>query len=47
MGCSFIELNEHPDKFNLMAQAFTLQKAWNDAEEIWKAQSEAKAKLDA
>jgi len=32
LGCSFIELDEHPDKANLMATAFTLSVGDNEGE---------------
>ncbi len=32
LGCSFIDLEYHPDKFELMGQAFTLQWGRTDGE---------------
>lgn len=44
---SFVELDEHPRKFELMAKAFTLQIGIHEGLEIWKKNAESKAKVNA
>jgi hypothetical protein len=41
-----MELDEHPRKHWLMSTAFTLNKADSDAQAIWRAQAESKAKVN-
>lgn len=42
---SYAELDRDPDKFKLMATAFTVQSAQNQFEEIVKADTASKAKV--
>ncbi len=43
---SYVELVKHPDKFNLMRTAFTLQIGIHEGMEIWKKNAESKAKVN-
>lgn len=45
-GMSFVELDEHPRKFELMSKAFTLQIGVHEGLEIWKKNAESRAKVN-
>jgi len=46
LRCSYLELNDHPQKFQLMSTAFTLREGHTVAENIIKIDAESKAKLN-
>jgi hypothetical protein len=42
---SYAELMRDPQKHLLMRDAFTLESAWNQAEEVWREQAKNKASV--
>lgn len=46
LGCSYIELDEHPDKLNLMAKAFTIEWGKSDGERALKKNPKFKAMME-
>lgn len=43
LGCSFLELEHHPERFRLMSLAFTLESGKNQGDRILKQNPEYKA----
>ena len=46
LGCSFIELWDHPQRHDLMAKAFTIEAALTQAKQVWEAQAKQKEELE-